>query len=292
MHPMKATLLGTGTPTNPHRFQSGVVVETDITTMLFDAGRGTVHQMYQAGIDVASINPVFITHHHFDHINDLFDVIISTAMLGRTAPLRIYGPPGTKRIVRALIEQVYASDIRFRLEEDRQLKAAGGSWGEEPEAISRLDVVEVLSGAVAEGDRWRVRAEPVLHGSFPESPDFKWHCLGYRIEAEGKVVTISGDTVPCAGITKLAQDADLLVQCCHVPQSRANTATMRYLTESILPTTVQAGAIAAAANVKRMVLTHLSSSFDEMTEDEIVGEVSAEFTGDVIVGKDLLTLTV
>ena len=288
---MKVTLLGTGTPTNPHRFQSGVVVEVGGMTMLFDAGRGTVHQMYQAGIDVASVNPVFITHHHFDHINDLFDVIISTAMLGRSVPLRIYGPPGTKRIVRALIEQVYASDIRFRLEEDRQLKAAGGSWDEEPEAIARLDVVEVLSGVVAAVDGWVVSAEPVQHGHFPESPDFDWHCLGYRIEAAGKVVTISGDTVPCEGINKLAQDADLLVQCCHVPMARAGTATMRYLTASILPTTEQAGQIAAAANVKRMVLTHLSASFDEMTDGEIVAEVSAEFDGDVVVGKDLMTLS-
>jgi len=123
---MKVTLLGTGTPTNPHRFQSGVIVETGNDLLLFDAGRGTVHQMYQAGIEVNRANPVFITHHHFEHINDLFDVIISSAMKGRTHALEIYGPIGTKQIIKALLEQVYAQDIRFRLEEDKDIRLKGG----------------------------------------------------------------------------------------------------------------------------------------------------------------------
>lgn len=289
---MNVTLLGTGTPTNPHRFQSGVVIEIGNATLLFDAGRGTVHQLYQAGINVAQVNPVFITHHHFDHINDLFDVIISTAMLGRTTPLQIYGPPGTKRIVHALVEQVYAADIRFRLEEDRQLRAAGGRWDEQPEAIARLDVKEVLSGHVADEIGWQILAEPVLHGSFPNAPDFEWHCLGYRIEAEGKIVTISGDTVPCEGITRLSQDADLLVQCCHLPASKANTPAMRYLTQSILPSSRQVGKIAASANVKRMVLTHLSASIHQQIHTEIEADIREDFDGDLIIGQDLMVLTI
>ncbi|MEJ2749905.1 MAG: MBL fold metallo-hydrolase, partial [Anaerolineae bacterium] len=126
---MKVTLLGTGTPTNPHRFQSAVLVETGSSLLLFDAGRGAVHQMCQAGAAVHQVNPVFITHHHFDHINDRFDVIISSAMGGRDQPLAIYGPAGTQKIVTALLEQVYAPDIRFRLEEDKDIRSRGGSWG-------------------------------------------------------------------------------------------------------------------------------------------------------------------
>jgi ribonuclease BN (tRNA processing enzyme) len=37
---MKVTLLGTGTPTNPHRFQSSALIEIDESKLLFDAGRG------------------------------------------------------------------------------------------------------------------------------------------------------------------------------------------------------------------------------------------------------------
>ena len=107
---MKITLLGTGTPTNPHRFQSAVLVEIGKSKLLFDAGRGAVHQMYQVGVAINCVNPIFITHHHFDHINDLFDVIISSAMQGRKQELAIYGPAGTKKIVHALLEQVWESN--------------------------------------------------------------------------------------------------------------------------------------------------------------------------------------
>lgn len=119
---MKVILLGTGTPTNPHRFQSAVLVEIGNNKLFFDAGRGAVHQMYQAGVEINLVNPVFITHHHFDHINDLFDVIISSAMRGRNQDLKIYGPSGTRKIVSALLEQVYAQDIRFRIEEDKDIR--------------------------------------------------------------------------------------------------------------------------------------------------------------------------
>ena len=81
---MKVTLLGTGTPGKDlNRFKSSVLVEVGSDLLLFDTGRGAVHQMYQARVDVGRVGPVFITHHHVDHINDLYDVIFSTANQGR-----------------------------------------------------------------------------------------------------------------------------------------------------------------------------------------------------------------
>ncbi len=289
---MHVTLLGTGTPTNPHRFQSAILVEIGDDKLLFDAGRGAVHQLYQAEVEINRINPVFITHHHFDHINDLFDVIISSAMRGRTHALEIYGPAGTEKIVNALLEQVYAPDIRFRLEEDKDIRRRGGSWAERPEAITRVAVRDVGPGLVAETGQWRVSADYVLHGNFTHAPDFNWHCLGYRIEAEDKVVTISGDTVPCDGIIKLARDADLLVQCCHLPQSLVNNPLMQYLTTSILPSSGQAGIIAAEAGVKRMVLTHLSDTITQDTFPEIRDDIRQAYQGDVLLGQDLMCIEV
>jgi len=290
---VKVTLLGTGTPTNPYRFQSGVVVETGNDILLFDAGRGTVHQMYQAGVDVSRVKPVFITHHHFDHINDLFDVIISSAMRGRDRVLDIFGPAGTQRIVKALLEQVYAQDIRFRIEEDKDLRRSGGSWGERPEAISRVAVRDVEPGLIAEGEGWRVFGEYVRHGEFPHAPNFKWYCLGYRVEAEGKAVAISGDTVLCEGVVKLAAGADLLVQCCHMKKSQVgDNPVMAYLAGSILSFSGQVGAIAAKARVKRMVLTHLSAAIKAADLPEIAGDIAADYKGEVILGEDLMVIEV
>ena len=80
---MKVRLLGTGTPMSVERFQSSALVEAGEDLLLFDAGRGAVHQMFQAGVDVSRVRPVFITHNNFDHINDLVDAIVSTAWRGR-----------------------------------------------------------------------------------------------------------------------------------------------------------------------------------------------------------------
>lgn len=289
---MKVILLGTGTPTNPHRFQSAVLVEIGNNKLLFDAGRGAVHQMYQAGVEINLVNPVFITHHHFDHINDLFDVIISSAMRGRNQDLKIYGPSGTRKIVSALLEQVYAQDIRFRIEEDKDIRRRGGSWDERPEAITQVDVSDVKPGLIAETDQWKVTAEYVVHGDFAHVPDFTWRCLGYRIEADGKVVTISGDTVPCEGIIRLAKDADLLIQCCHLPKSQVNDPMMKYLTTSIVPSSGQVGAIAAEAKVKRMVITHLSATITSETFPEILGDIRQDYKGEVILGQDLMEIEV
>ncbi len=285
---MKVTLLGTGTPgKDPNRFQSSALVEVGSDLLLFDTGRGAVHQMYQAGVDVGRVGPVFITHHHVDHINDLYDVIFSTANQGRDVALPIYGPPGTQQIVDALLNGVYARDNRFRIEEEREIHRHGQSRHRRYETIHDVVVHEIGSGVAAEGDGWRVISDYVLHGEFPHAPDFDWHCLGYRIEAQDQAVAISGDTVPCPGISKLARDADLLVQCCMWPESALNNPGIRVLTETILPTTAQAGQIAAEAGVKRMVLTHLSASVNQA---EALAEVGQHYQGEILFGEDLLVI--
>ena len=285
---MKVTLLGTGPPSNPERFQSSALVEIGSDLLLFDAGGGAVHQLLQTGVDLSRVGPVFITHHHFDHINDLFAVIITTAMRGRERTLDIYGPVGTQKIVNALLDGVYAQDIRFRLEEDRNVREHGYSWVQRPQSIRNVAVHEVGAGVAAQGDGWRVAAEFVRHGVFPNSPDFDWSCLGYRIESKGQVITISGDTVPCPGINKLAWESDLLVQCCMYPESALTSGSpYNYLTESVLPTTTQAGQIAADAGVKRMVLTHLSQTVEE---SQALVDVRQHYQGEVLMGTDLLVL--
>ena len=150
-----------------------------------------------------------------------------------------------------------------------------------------MAVHEIGAGVAAEGDGWRVISDYVLHGDFPSASDFDWRCLGYRIESHGEVITISGDTVPCPGIIELARDADLLVQCCMWPESARTDPALLILTETILPTTAQAGQIAAEAGVKRMVLTHLSASISQV---EALAEVREYYPGEVLFGEDLLVI--
>ena len=288
---MKVTLLGTGTPMSADRFQSSALVEVGPDLLLFDAGPGAVHQLLQAEVDMSRIGPVFITHHHFDHIGSLFDVIIATAWKGREKTLHIYGPVGTHQIVDALLNGVYANDIRWRVEDDHAMRShTGKTIFRRVESIRDVEVHETGSCVAAEGDGWRVISDFVLHGSFPNAPDFDWQSLGYRIESQNEVVTISGDTVPCPGIIGLAREADLLVQCCSMVESAMANPISRYFTESILPSTTQVVQIAADANVKRMVLTHLGPLIRHDNVSEVLADVRQNYQGEVLLGEDLLVI--
>ena len=76
---IKVRLLGTGGPRpDPQRSGPATLVTVGDEPVLFDAGRGVVIQMLRAGIPLQALRHVFVTHHHFDHIGDLYDVGLSS----------------------------------------------------------------------------------------------------------------------------------------------------------------------------------------------------------------------
>ena len=278
---MKITLLGTGGPRpDPARQGSSLVVQVGEEWLLFDCGRGAVTQLVRAGVPLEKLNPIFITHHHFDHISDLGDVILSTWLQGRPGALRVYGPAGTADIVTALIDRVYAKDIRFRAEGE----PAVGGW-------KPVEVEETGAGLVCEGGGWKVFAEFVEHGQGLGIPDFDWVTLGYRLEAAGKTLAISGDTIPCAGLDRLARGADVLVLCCYLAEAEVVDAHTERLTRHLFPSSAQAGKIAAGAGVKKLVLTHFRQKSDHLMR-AIEEDVRRDFDGEVILGSDLLEIEV
>ena len=119
------TLLGTGGPRpDVARGATSLVIRAGDDAILIDAGRGVVRQLAAARRHPwRRINPVLITHHHYDHIGELHDVILSSWLLGRNQPLRLFGPPETRRIVDTLLHQVYDKDIEFRVHE-----SPNGAW--------------------------------------------------------------------------------------------------------------------------------------------------------------------
>ncbi|MYA96046.1 MAG: MBL fold metallo-hydrolase [Nitrospinae bacterium] len=278
---MKITLLGTGGPRpDPARQGSSLVVNVGDEWLLFDCGRGAVTQLVRAGAPLEKLNPVFITHHHFDHISDLGDVILSTWLQGRPGAFRIFGPAGAAEIVRALIDRVYAKDIRFRAEGE----PAVGGW-------KPVEVSETGAGLVCEGGSWKVFAEFVEHGQGLGIPDFDWVTLGYRLEAAGKTLAISGDTIPCAGLERLARGADVLVLCCYLAEAEVVDPHTERLTRHLFPSSAQAGKIAAEAGVKKLVLTHFREKPEHLMR-AIEEDVRRDFDGEIILGRDLLEVEV
>jgi ribonuclease Z len=273
---MKIVVLGTGGPLpDPLRHGSAVAVEVGVDTLLFDAGRGVVLQATRAGINLAAINPIFITHHHYDHIGDLADVILSSWLVGRRHELDIYGPDGTSEIISALVERVYAKDIEFRAKGEPRW----GGW-------QPVRVTEIGAGLVRDSGRWRVWAEHVEHGQGLGIENFHWVTLGYRLEAEGKVVAISGDTVPCEGLHRLAHGADLLIQCCYLAAAEITNEHLERLAKYTLATSRDVGKVATRAGVKKLLLTHFRAKSREMMES-LAQDVRSDYSGPLVVAEDL-----
>ena len=160
-------LLGTGMPFPSHTAQGpATAVQVGARIFLVDAGPGVERQMEAAGLPVRGgpVTAAFLTHLHSDHTLGLPDLVFTSWVMGRKDPMRIVGPPGTKRMLEHIVA-AWSEDIDVRthgLEHD-----APGGW--------QVDVRESRGGVVYDSAGVRIRAFPVKHGSW------EW-AFGYRID--------------------------------------------------------------------------------------------------------------
>ncbi|MGB3097632.1 MAG: MBL fold metallo-hydrolase, partial [Candidatus Deferrimicrobiaceae bacterium] len=106
--------------------------------------------------------------------------------------------------------------------------------------------------------------------------------VAFRVEETetGKVIAFSGDTDVCAGIVTAARNADVAVFECSFP----NECKVRgHLTPG------EAGELASAARVKKLVLTHF---YPECEGADILGQCGETYSGEIILAKDLLRVPV
>src|SRR5262249_41194674 len=117
--------------------------------------------------------------------------------------------------------------------------------------------------------------------------------IGYRIEFEGRVVAIAGDTVPCAGLDTICADADVYVQTVlrddlvlAVPMQRFRD-TVDYHS-----TVVQAAQTAARNRVGTLLLPHYGPPPAPGALDEWRTIAAEHFDGTIVTADDLTTITV
>lgn len=274
---LAVTLLGTGMP-QPDRERHGPsqVVELDSDLVIVDCGPGALHRFLETGCDAASIRLIALTHLHADHTTGLADILWAAWVGGWwQTPPPLVGPPGTRALVKRLLH-AFEDDIRWRSGEGATTRG-----GLEP-AVEEID-----DGWSFERGSWRLTAFRVDH--FPVE-----HAFGFRFEQDGRSVVLSGDTRRCDNLIGHARDADILVHEVIWGEGmrreilQARTPEGRARLERVLsyhtPAT-EVGKIAAEANVRKLVLTHLI--FAGGTPDDLVADVGKSFGGDVRVGEDL-----
>ena len=269
-------LLGTGNPLpDATRAGAATLVRAGGRTLLVDAGRGVCIRMAAAGVVPVMLDGVLLTHLHSDHICGLNDVVTTQWVVSPVPKrLRIFGPPRTREVVAGMMAML-RPDVEYRIAHHADL-----TW--EPQ----LEVVEVEPGVVFDEDSLRVIAAATDHR--PVEPT-----VGYRIECDGKVIVLAGDTVPCAGLDALLQGADVYVQTVlrddlvrMVPMQRFQD-TVDYHS-----TVVQAAETAKRGGVRTLVLTHQVPTPAPGAAEEWVAIARERFDGEIVFGDDLVTISV
>ncbi|MCB0165062.1 MAG: MBL fold metallo-hydrolase [Anaerolineae bacterium] len=280
---MKITTLGTGTPIlDPERpATTAILIEFGSQKVLFDTGRGVTTQLLKREVHPAEIDAVFITHHHYDHICDLGEFLLTAWHNGRQQPINVFGPPGTAAIVEALFNQVYARDILFAL-------------FTEPETLDISHLVRVFDatpGLVVHQPQMRVYAQYINHGNSLGLSQTEWPCLAYRLETGEAVICIGGDTVACEGLAQMAKDADVLLLSCYLADQEVKRLGMAALAEHIIASSGQVGKIAAQAGAKRLILTHFRKKSAELMAS-LLEDVRRDFSGPIDMAVDGLVIEV
>jgi ribonuclease Z len=269
-------LLGTGTPNpDPDRAGPAVAVVVDSSVYIVDAGAGIVRRVAAAArktkiaaFAMPKLTRAFLTHLHSDHTVGLPDLMLSPWVIGRTRPLEVYGPPGTRKMVEHL-QAAYAEDIELRLH--------GGEPSNKTGYVTHAH--DVLPGVVYRDSLVKVTAFAVPHG--------KWrHAYGYRFDTPDRSIVISGDTSPSEAVATACAGCDVLV---HEVIAEAHlairTPDWQAYHRAYHSPAPDLGRLAARAKPKLLVLYHeIPTGFDEA---ELIGEVRRFFSGPVVAGKDL-----
>ena len=278
----RVVLLGTGGGPRPNKLRnqsSWVVVVNDIPYVV-DCGGGVSRQMVMADIRLTGLKHIFITHHHSDHNLEYGALIYNAWVCGFKGHIDSWGPPPLDQMTKSFF-QTNLYDINIRIPDEGR-----------PPLIPMVATHEITKeGVVMQDDQVKVTAAVVHHP--PVVPSF-----AYRFDTPRRSIVFSGDTTPSDNLIKLAQGADVLVH--EVVNRQALAALMARvpnadrLVQHIVDshtTREDLGVVAKKAGVGTLVLTHLVPADDPSITDEMwVEPVKANFSGRVIVGKDLMEL--
>jgi len=281
------TLTGTGLPNiAPGRAGAGVFVKHNDVVVQFDAGRATCNRLIEAGLKLADLDAVFITHIHSDHVFGLAELVLSrwieTQFDKVATPLPIFAPSGgAARFVKRMLKP-YEEDTHLRREHTGSREVVLDAR-EFPASFTQSEVWASPDRAVV------VEAVAVHHEPVPDA-------VAYKVTTPDGFVVISGDTRVCQEVEDFSRHANVLV---HEAFRRA---PLEHVIEnfprinSILDyhaDSVQLGTMAERAQVDTLLLTHLGPPpRNEAEEQGFYDDVRAGgYTGHCLVGRDLMSVT-
>jgi len=251
------TILGSGTIVpSLRRSPCAFLLEAAGRKLLFDIGPGTMRRLLEAGTSIGEIDLLFISHLHPDHSGELASFLFANKYpetSRRRRPLTVVGARGLRTHFDGLVG-VY------------------GEWVVLPGHLFSLGELDNRSPDVWTSGPVTVRSWPMAHTK---------SSIGYRVETPGgTAVAYSGDTGPCGELVELARGADLFLCECSLPDGMK-------IEGHLNPS--EAGAAAASAGVRRLVLTHF---YPECDAADIAAQCRLSWQGPLTLAEDLMEIRI
>lgn len=246
---------------------------------VIDTGYGVTFRLREAGISLSRINHIFITHNHSDHNLELGILIYNTWIAGLSTPIHVYGPAGIKNLLHHFWDS-NSFDINTRIEDEGR-----------PDIKKLVIIHEITEGPILSEPLTEVNALRNIHPPVKDS-------FAFRFKLGARTIVFSGDTAYCEELSRFALGADYLVhEVMYQPaieemlKNRPNATKLKASILSHHTSPEDAGKLATAGKVKNLVLNHFVPPDDKMVSDQTwLNAARSTFKGNIIIGKDLLTL--
>jgi ribonuclease Z len=272
--------LGTaaGVPTRK-RSLPGILLQREGEHLLFDCGEGIQRQILLAKSNFNKITQIFITHMHGDHVMGLPGLLQTMSLMNRERKLDIYGPPEIRKFLKGISETVQFV-LTFPVE-IHEIKKAGNICVENQYSVQAIRSKHVIiSYAYAYIEKPRPGTfypEKAEAQNVPKGP--LWSKLQQGIEIklangrvvkpedvagssrQGRKIVYTGDTSPFKLLRKFAFGADVLIHDSTLGDELAKRAQ-----EYGHSTVDQAAETAKNAMVKKLILSHISQRYKDMTK--------------------------
>jgi ribonuclease BN (tRNA processing enzyme) len=223
---MRLTVIGCGDAFGAGgRLQTCYLVEAARTRFLIDCGASALIGFSRLGLDPNAVPTIFVSHLHGDHYAGLVWWLLHAKHVAkRTVPLTVVGPAGVEARVKAAAEALFPGSTKLPPRHELRFVELARE--------ARLDV-----GPVG------VTPFEASHPSGAPS-----HAL--RFEAEGKVLSFTGDSEWVESLVPAGRGADLYIMECYQfedePRSHMSWTTIRPHLDRIAP--------------RRVMLTHMGEA--------------------------------
>ncbi|MFK7798392.1 MAG: ribonuclease Z [Aureispira sp.] len=272
----KITILGCSAATPAYgRHLSAQFVELEDEVLLIDCGEATQFQLMRYRLRFHKINRIFISHLHGDHYFGLVGLLMTFGLNDRKDPLHIYSPPGLEALLERQLADALRYEVHFHESDPSQSQVLYESKTLRVRSIPLVHRVPCHGFIVEEQEKTaNMRKDKIKEYAIPYQAINAIKHGGNYITPNGQVITHEELTIPAALPLRFAYCSDTryepsLQQYIKGVDLLYHEAT--FLQEALVQaektqhtTAQEAGQLAAAAQVKQLVLGHFSARYTNL----------------------------